>query len=53
MIVMDGSIPSDDASAFVLAILRSKMAGLDVDQAFMAAIRQAPHISAYVDMRSA
>lgn len=51
VIVMYGAIPTDDASAFILALFRAKLRKQDADAAFLYARQQVPQIAPYVDIR--
>lgn len=53
VIVMYGSIPTDDAAAFILALFRAKLRNQDADSAFLYARQQVPQIAPYVDIRRA
>lgn len=51
VIVMYGDIPTEDASAFILALFRAKLRKQDADAAFLYARQQVPQIAPYVDIR--
>lgn len=53
VVVMYGDIPTEDASAFILALFRAKLRGRGSDEAFLIARKQVPQIAAYVDIRRA